>query len=107
RIERLDHIIISTRFKALHHISGISSGGQHNYWYPRFGPYLTTYFDAINPRKHKVKQNQIRFGFLETVQGLFAISSMLYSKAFRIEHNSNHFGERYVIVDNKNSRIHL
>jgi len=105
-IEGLDDIVVRSRLKAEDDIRRITLGGEHDDRNARFAADAPADFDAVDPREHEIEENEIGLVFTETHQRGGAVGGEAGLEVFAAQHDSDHLGDRRVVIDHQDARIH-
>src|SRR5262249_1420098 len=106
RLERLDHIVVGTRFEAEDDIYGVRFGGQHHDRYARLRADGATDVDAAHAREHEVEQHDVRPYVPKRGEGPLTVGYERGHKALGPQHDAEHLGEGGVIVDHQHTGSH-
>ena len=105
-LERLGHVVVGAGLEAADDVGGVRLGGQHHDRNVGLGADLAADFDAVHAGKHQVQQHEVRLRGAEDVQGLSAVSAEDRLEAVIAQHNTDHLGQRLVIVHYQNACLH-
>ena len=105
-LKGLDNVVVGPHLQSLDTIEDLAFGCQHDNGNLGGLPDLGTDRPTIHHRQHDVQQNQIRFLFLELLDGLSAISGNADIKPFLHQIHVNEFGDIAVILHHQDITSH-
>ena len=107
RVERLDDVVISATLEAFHDIGRVAFRGQHDDGNPGFLTDPGAHLDAVHPRQHQVEQYEVGFRGVECLDRRSTVGAEGWFEPLRPQDYADHLRQRRVIIDHKNSRVHL
>ena len=101
RLEGLDHVVVGPRFKPLDHINGVAARREHDDGNAGLLANRTTDLDAVHPRQHDVKQDDVRLDGPESLHCQGAVGAEVCPETLLPQHDAQHLRQCCVVIDDK------
>ncbi len=106
-VEGLDDVVVGTGLEPLDDIRRVAPGGEHDDRHAGLIADARAHLDAVHAGQHEVEQHQIGLGRVDGVDGRGTVRAEGGLETLRAQHDADHLGERDVIVDDQDSRVHI
>jgi len=102
-VERLDDVVVGTDLESPHDVGRIAAGGEHDDGDTRLRTDPRADLDTVHAREHEVEKHEVGALGAPFLDCPRTVSAEHRLETLSTEHDTDHLGERDVVVDHKNA----